>query len=196
MPNDEEERNRTLELREDMPEVGREIQFWRKDSWLCFRGTVRRSIHGDPVVDFRGQYWWSKGTPMRWHYTDAPAASKAAPKQAINERRVFHQDAGKALVDEVCPSLLLAMGRIFSKAQAKYPSVDGTSNWWEHRGEWTYSALYASFCRHAFLWFEGKDNDEETGESHLAHAACNISMLYALRAHATDDRRVVTQTED
>lgn len=36
---------------------------------------------------------------------------------------------------------------------------------------------YAAAMRHLTAWWEGTENDEETGVSHLAHAACCILFL-------------------
>ena len=32
--------------------------------------------------------------------------------------------------------------------------------------------------RHMWLWLEGEQIDPETGKNHLAHALCNIAILY------------------
>lgn len=42
-----------------------------------------------------------------------------------------------------------------------------------------YSRLYASLQRHITAWFQGEDTDNESGLSHLSHAACCILFLIA-----------------
>lgn len=37
--------------------------------------------------------------------------------------------------------------------------------------------LIASAKRHLSAWYNGEDNDKESGVSHLGHAMCNIAML-------------------
>ena len=46
---------------------------------------------------------------------------------------------------------------------------------WEQGFKW--SGPYASLMRHLQAWFAGEDFDQESGMSHLAHAACNLQML-------------------
>lgn len=36
---------------------------------------------------------------------------------------------------------------------------------------------FSALCRHIFAWYGGERIDPETGESHLAHAACNLIFL-------------------
>lgn len=40
-----------------------------------------------------------------------------------------------------------------------------------------YSRLYRAACGHLHDWYEGQDNDEETGLNHLFHAACCLMFL-------------------
>ena len=50
-------------------------------------------------------------------------------------------------------------------------------------GPWNYqkgletSALYDATIRHLIAWYSGEENDPESNESHLGHAAANINML-------------------
>lgn len=54
--------------------------------------------------------------------------------------------------------------------------------------------IFAALLRHAFAWWRGEDTDEESGKSHLAHAACCVLMLrhqetqdVQTRQHSADD---------
>lgn len=63
----------------------------------------------------------------------------------------------------------------------------GDHNW---RTGFAYGRLFAAALRHMFSWFRGVDNDEESGYSHLAHAAWNILALleFSLTKTGKDDR--------
>lgn len=42
-----------------------------------------------------------------------------------------------------------------------------------------YSRVYAAALRHMTAWWMGEDGDQETGLSHLDHAACCLMFLQA-----------------
>lgn len=56
-----------------------------------------------------------------------------------------------------------------------------------------YSRIFNSLQRHLIAWFQGEDNDPETGLSHMAHAACNTLFLltFISRKVGEDDRPCV-----
>lgn len=53
-----------------------------------------------------------------------------------------------------------------------------------------HSRTYAATLRHMTSWWEGEDNDPETGISHLAHAACEVlfALAFTVRGSDVDDR--------
>ena len=62
-----------------------------------------------------------------------------------------------------------------------------------------HSRTFSATIRHLTAWHEGEDNDPETGESHLAHAVCEVlfALAFELRGRADlDDRpkRAALQT--
>ena len=59
---------------------------------------------------------------------------------------------------------------------------------WELGMEW--SRPFSAMMRHMWAWWMGQDNDDETGLSHLSHAACCLIFLmaYSKRGKGTDDR--------
>lgn len=61
---------------------------------------------------------------------------------------------------------------------------------WEKGTNW--SRFYSAALRHDTAWQSGAKTDNETGLSHLAHAACNRMFLltYQLRGVGVDDRPV------
>ena len=59
---------------------------------------------------------------------------------------------------------------------------------WEAGMDW--SRPFGAMMRHMWAWWMGEDKDKETGESHLAHAACCLLFLlaYEQRRIGNDDR--------
>lgn len=78
---------------------------------------------------------------------------------------------GKPQFSEISPRFLLDMAAVLEKSRKKYP-----------RGNWAkgnnYSVPYDSMMRHLLAWQSGESKDNETGLSHLAHAALNLMMLH------------------
>lgn len=60
------------------------------------------------------------------------------------------------------------------------------------------SRLFSAAIRHLFAWHRGEEKDEESGLSHLAHAACCILMLRDIEILGTveDDRWKKEQDAD
>ena len=88
-------------------------------------------------------------------------------------------------LDLVPSSLILAVGEVFGAGAKKYAARN-----WERGMNW--SKVYGCLMRHIIKWnsHEYSDYDEETGLSHLAHAATNLAMLieYAKTCPELDDR--------
>jgi len=83
--------------------------------------------------------------------------------------------------------VVLAVGRVMSVGAAKY----GAFNYRQSRIS---ASIYEDAIeRHAALWFDGEDNDPETGVSHLASvmASC-ILLMDAQRTGQLDDNRQKT----
>lgn len=92
-------------------------------------------------------------------------------------------DAGKLRYDLYPPEALEGTVRILTLGAAKYSDRN-----WEKGMQW--SRVFGALMRHLWAWYRGQDNDPETGESHLHHAACCIAFLqtYVVRKAGTDDR--------
>jgi Domain of unknown function (DUF5664) len=43
--------------------------------------------------------------------------------------------------------------------------------------------IFGALLRHVFAWWRGEANDDESGKSHLAHAACCVLMLRHQETH-------------
>lgn len=119
---------------------------------------------------------------------------KAKPKKAqTNNTDGVKFDAGKPPYELIAPELMEAVARILGFGAAKY----GERNW-EKGMAW--GRVFGAMMRHLWAWWGGKgpttksflfgELDDETGFSHLWHAACCIMFLiaYEERGIGTDDR--------
>lgn len=94
-----------------------------------------------------------------------------------------HKDAGKDRVDLVPIEGIHAAARAMSYGLTKYEIHN-------YRKGIAWASLYASIMRHLLMWFWDGRPDEESGLSHLDHAAADVLMLCAIvDLHpALDDR--------
>lgn len=92
-------------------------------------------------------------------------------------------DAGKARIDLIAPEMLFGTAEILDFGANKY----GARNW-EQGMSW--SRPFGALMRHMWAWWRGENFDDETGKSHLWHAACCLMFLIAFeqRKVGTDDR--------
>lgn len=75
---------------------------------------------------------------------------------------------------------------ILNYGQKKYGQKDN----WRKGMDW--SRLISATMRHMLAWNEGDNTDEESGLSHLAHAACNLLFLLEYQHYklGKDDRYI------
>ncbi|MBI0182092.1 hypothetical protein H3V11_09085 [Snodgrassella sp. W8158] len=83
-------------------------------------------------------------------------------------------DNGKPRLDLVDPKWLTAVATVLGFGAEKYSD----HNW---REGLNWSRLYAALQRHLTAFHSGEINDPESGFPHLAHASCNLMMLYVLQ---------------
>lgn len=79
-------------------------------------------------------------------------------------------DTDKIRYDLLPIEALEEVSKVLTFGAKKY----GDRNW---ENGINYSRLFRAAVGHVFDWWRGKDNDEETGLSHLAHAGCCILFL-------------------
>ena len=83
---------------------------------------------------------------------------------------------------EVFPNALMCLGKVIRKGQEKYPNPN---NWkYLEQAEIRYRD---ALMRHLLKKYAGQDTDEETGLSHLAHAAWNALALLELKLMKDDN---------
>ena len=92
-------------------------------------------------------------------------------------------DVGKPDIYLVPPELFEAVAKIRMYGNEKYHDPD---NWKTVEIDRYYSAA----MRHLLAWRKGEDRDQESGYSHLWHAACNLAFMIAL------EDREIEETED
>lgn len=125
-----------------------------------------------------------------WRYVDD---LNVLPPTGRGEDTPYHREAGKPRVDLLQFGALLEVAKVAAFGAKKY----GERNWEKHANEWSWGALAASALRHLFAWLLHENNDQESGLSHLAHAAWNVLTLLELviRKFGKDDRTTVMTKE-
>lgn len=94
-------------------------------------------------------------------------------------------DKGKPRLDLIPPQAMIDIAKVLAYGAGKYSDHN-----WRENGGMKYSRLYAAAQRHMLAFWDGESEDEETGVSHLAHAACCIIFLmtYETTDAGVDDR--------
>lgn len=92
-------------------------------------------------------------------------------------------DDGKLPIHLLPFDALLAVTEVLQFGAKKY----APNNW---RKGFVYSRLFRAAVGHLWSWWMGDDKDNETGLSHLAHAACCVLFLlhFTIADTGTDDR--------
>lgn len=97
-------------------------------------------------------------------------------------------DQGKLRLELVPFELVEAAAQAMGFGAAKY----GDYNW--QKGL-VVSRVFAALLRHLYAWWKGQDLDEESGLSHLAHAAACLGFLTWYMKHRPDlDDRCLPNT--
>jgi len=96
----------------------------------------------------------------------------------------LHKDEGKSLVTSIPPGFILEVGEVFAANHEKYPDIDGQPN---YCAGLRYTRLIGSALRHVLKFSAGQDNNEDTGLSHLSHAACCLAMLWYMWSTCSAD---------
>lgn len=90
----------------------------------------------------------------------------------------------KVAVHLVPPALVLHAAEALKLGAEKY----GPYNWRQYPIQ--AHAYYAALLRHLTAWWDGEDDDPESGASHLSHAAAGLAILLDAMSSGTlkDDR--------
>ena len=94
-------------------------------------------------------------------------------------------DQDKPRIDLIPPQAIKDIAEVLTYGAQKYDAHN-----WRDNGGLAYSRVYAAAQRHLLSFWDGQSLDEETGMSHLAHAACCIVFLmsYETEDNGKDDR--------
>ena len=92
-------------------------------------------------------------------------------------------DGDKLRWDLLPYAALSDVAAVFNLGAEKYTA-------WNWMGGMPYSRVFNSAQRHLLAFWSGEDNDPESGEPHIAHAAANLLFLltYAKQGIGSDDR--------
>jgi hypothetical protein len=92
-------------------------------------------------------------------------------------------DTGKVRMDLLPPEFIVATADILTFGAQKYAERN-----WEKGMKW--GRVYGALMRHLWKWWAGDPYDDESGRSHLWHAACCLAFLitYEERKIGEDDR--------
>jgi hypothetical protein len=82
-------------------------------------------------------------------------------------------------IEGVPPAPLFMVGEVMRLGIRKY----GLTNW--RHDPVSASVYYNAAMRHIFSWWDGQNNDVESGQPHLAHAVACLMIL--MDARLTDD---------
>ncbi len=95
-------------------------------------------------------------------------------------------DKNKVQLSLLQPDILIDIASVFMKGAKKY----GRNNWMHDADETKWSRTYDSTLRHIFAFWDGENNDIETGKSHILHAICQLMILhYSIKnKQGIDDR--------
>lgn len=119
------------------------------------------------VVDERGNVLFAKGDTigiLHQRKRDWSALETTDTDQSAKA------DKGKLELSLVNPELVKAVAEVRMYGTEKYGDSE---NWRKVEPKRYVDALY----RHLLAYIEGNEVDEESGLSHLAHMACNLSFL-------------------
>lgn len=89
-------------------------------------------------------------------------------------------DTGKPAYHLIAPEMLEALAVVLEFGARKYEPRN-----WEKGMSW--SRCFGALMRHMWAWWHGEGVDQETGLSHLWHAACCLMFLLAYEARGVGD---------
>ena len=105
----------------------------------------------------------------------------------IMKKEFLKNDKDKPTFELLPIDLLADVNKVLQHGCIRY----GLNNWRKAEG-FKFSRCYNALLRHMFAWWQGEDNDRETGISHLAHAMCNLLfMMYHFKNNKQADDRPI-----
>jgi len=155
------------------------VQRQQRDGWCVFFKTSR---HWFPVTtDANAMYrFTTKQEALDYVQMVHPDAIVMAVEAIVSDHAGRHT---KPRVDLIDPTFIVGLGMVLGEGAKKYDAEN-----WRLGSAW--SERYGSLQRHLQAWWAGETLDEESGQSHLYHAATNAMILayWQLCSRGTDDR--------
>jgi hypothetical protein len=98
--------------------------------------------------------------------------------------KAIKHDSEKPMMYLLSPYALEEMAKVLTYGAKKYSPYN-----WKENGGLQYSRVLSATLRHLNAYQKGERKDNETGLSHLAHAACGLMMLieYEQTSQGIDD---------
>ena len=100
-------------------------------------------------------------------------------------------DTNKARFDLIPPRPLYQLAEVYTAGAKKYADRN-----WEKGMKW--GRIFGAIMRHLWSFWMGENNDRESGQPHLAHAAwgCLTLLEYTNTHPEMDDRPYQAQTNE
>ena len=115
--------------------------------------------------------------------TPLPRSMWSDEKAAVSPNGSLRYNKDKLPMELIPPSAMKALASVLQYGAQKYSARN-----WEKGAE--FSVPYASLLRHLTAWWEGENNDLESGLPHTYHILMNAAMLveYEEKFEKLDDR--------
>lgn len=108
----------------------------------------------------------------------------------VDESTGGRKEVKLARFDLIPVGPLTALAEHYGRGALKYEDRN-----WEKGYPWSLS--YAALLRHLTAWWEGEDDDPETGSSHLAAVAWHaFALLEFIESHPEKDNRPNTESDE
>lgn len=122
-------------------------------------------------VDEQGFY---ENSEIEWSYDIIGFAEQPETTEPEAENKGVKSDQGKTQWSYLPIPAVKAVIDVLSYGDTKYPAPDG-ANWKRVPG--AKKRYYNAAMRHLTSWWDGEQNDPETGYNHLAHTCSNLLFL-------------------
>lgn len=105
------------------------------------------------------------------------------PVRIVDPKTGGEKEQKQAQLGAVDPRALMEVAKVAGFGTRKYARFNFAKGY-----DWSLS--YDALQRHLHAWADRQETDEESGLSHLAHAAwhCLALLTFTLRGRGTDDR--------
>lgn len=142
--------------------------------WKCPKcGTYRHIFQNTCTCGHINELGYLEFETRNWNPEDAQKSSTGS----------LRFNKGKAQIHQVPSSAITGMAEVLGYGETKY----GKYNWAKGND---FSVPYDSAMRHMLKFWDGEDNDDESGFHHLKHALTNLAILleYYEKHPEMDDR--------